>query len=194
MSWLMLKDVENFIEDPVLAYFIIIIFGAIVSIILGSLVFIDSKDILWIYNSSPRGAKDLVFSYLIMVFILNIIISTILTTFLMVVIQTGLIFGLYFYTLNITFNQLMLCQTIAIQCFNPSFDTKSKSMQTNTLLSMGLMQISLISIVCAIFTSIYLDIPLESLISYFVGALLLINIAISGLLLKYGLKKLSKIE
>ncbi|MFX1428304.1 MAG: hypothetical protein ACFFBE_17755, partial [Promethearchaeota archaeon] len=62
-SWFMTRMGDDIFGSLFATTIIITFGGAMNSIMLGHLGFVDSKDLIWVYKRSPRGIKSLVYSY-----------------------------------------------------------------------------------------------------------------------------------
>ena len=114
--------------------------GVIGSIIIGQLAFIDSKDIVWIYKRSPRGLKSLVYSYLIMMFIFNIILAIFITIFYAFRTNIDIMNALIFFGEFLIFSQLSSFQAMGLQCRSPAYGEKDSNMRGNMMISMLILQ------------------------------------------------------
>ena len=163
------------------------------SIMLGHLIFIDSKDLLWVYKRSPRGVSGLIYSYVITMLILIIVIAAPLTIFIAYIFKLDLYSAVFLFISFTLYSLISLCQAVAIQCFSPAFEEKGKNMQGSVMISMVLQNIPL-------FTSIFILIGFSLRISpelerlFITGILFLFNTVITIPMLYVGIKKLNQIE
>ncbi len=193
MGWFITRDIEDYMDSTVMLSIIIVMGGMIFSIMLGHLIFIDSKDLLWVYKRSPRGINGLVFSYMIMILIFNTIVTMALTILFAIQLELEIVDAVIFFFLFLTYVQISLCQAIGVQCFSPSFETKGGTMQGNVMISMMLQNIPLFIM---IFALIELDLSVTPEMMRFLtmSFLILMNTAMSVPVLYFGMKKLNKME
>ena len=71
--------------------------GIIVGILLGMLVFIDSKELLQRYQKSPMGVDGLIYSFLLSQIFLILFLDVIITIFFTVIFQLEILFTLLFF-------------------------------------------------------------------------------------------------
>ncbi len=166
--------------------------GAILSIMIGHLAFVDSKDIIWVYKRSPRGLKGLVYSYLLAMFILTTFLAIFETVFFGILAGLELIDALIFFGTFLVIGQFSMAQAMGLQCLSPAYGEKAPNMRTNTIISMGLMQpVLMLPVIMLIFFNpdslIMMRIILQLPLFIFI-------MGISSLLLYFGMRKLKKIE
>lgn len=174
---------------------LIAIGGGIGSIILGHLTFVDSKDLIWVYKRSPRGLKGLVYSYLLAMFVFNIILATVITTMFSILANLDIVRAVIFFGEFLAFLQISMCSAVGIQCISPAFAEKDSKMKGNTMMSMLLLQpLMFLPIGLGIMLDMFLGLPSESMIFIMHGSAFLYNIGVSFPLLYFGMKKLNKLE
>ncbi|MFX1275265.1 MAG: hypothetical protein ACFFBP_16385 [Promethearchaeota archaeon] len=193
MGWFMGSTMDDIFGLTLGTTLLTTLGGAVFSIMVGHLIFIDSKDLVWVYKRSPRGINSLVYSYFLMLLTLNLLIGIGFIILLSIFLKLDLITSIFFYFTFVGYTQICFVQTIGIQCISPAFEIKGKNMQSNAMISMVLMQIPMFLI---IFGMIGLDriIPVEILLYVLLGITFLVNTVISVPLFLIGLKKLNKIE
>jgi hypothetical protein len=185
---------EGFDQEGFVLFSIILIAlgGGIASIMLGHFVFVDSKDLIWVYKRSPRGLKSLVYSYLLAMLIINIFIAAFETALISIFMNIDLADILIFFGEFLLFSEISMGQAMGIQCFSPAYGEKDPNMRGNVMYSMLLLQ-----------PMMFLPIGLLLLIrpeNIFIMRLIMqvpvfLYIIISSLLILYfGMKKLNKIE
>jgi len=192
LTWFIGGNTEDIFRLSFGMPILIAIGGAVGSIIIGHLAFVDSKDIIWVYKRSPRGIKGLVYSYLFAMFILNIFIAAIISIIFNIFAKLDLISTVIFFAEFLIFSQISMCQAMGLECKSPAYGEKDSNMKSNAMVSMLLLQ-PLIFI--PVMLLIFIDIDsmfLKTLIIY--GIIFLYNFATSIPLLIYGMKKLNKIE
>jgi len=100
--------------------------GMLFGILMGLHIFIDSKQLVFQYKSTPRGVKALVLSYIYEIFYLILILDIILTLFFTLLFQLELVYSLIFLITFMTYCLVIQLQAIGIQCFNPLFEERGK--------------------------------------------------------------------
>jgi len=195
MTWFMASmanDEEGFI---LFSTMIMVIGGAILSIMIGHLAFLNSKDVIWVYKRSPRGLKSLIYSYLIAMFIISIFLAVFETIFFGILAKMNIIEGLFFFGTFLLLSQFSMAQAMGLQCLSPAYGEKDPNMRTNTMISMVIMQpILILPILILIFIDpgIFFNPVMMRLI--FQMPVLIFIITISSLLLYFGMRKLKKME
>jgi len=192
-GWFMSLNIDDIDGALFMTNIIIAMGGMMFSILIGHLIFIDSKDIIWVYKRSPRGVSGLIYSYIITIFILIVIMSIPITILFVYVFRFNMGMGIYLYISFTLYSLISLCQSIAIQCFSPAFEEKGKNMQGNVMISMVLQNIPLFAAIFILIGSFIIFAP-EFEWLYVTGILFLINTAISIPMLHIGMKKLNQIE
>ena len=192
MSWFMGGMANDGLGFILFSTMIIAVGGAVLSVMIGHLAFIDSKDIIWVYKRSPRGLKGLVYSYLLAMFILTTFLAIFETIFFGILASMDLIDALIFFGTFLLVGQFSMAQAMGLQCLSPAYGEKAPNMRTNTIISMGLMQPVLMTpAIMLIFFNpdnlIMMRIVLQLPLFIFI-------IGISSLLLYFGMRKLKKIE
>ncbi|MFW9929236.1 MAG: hypothetical protein ACFFD1_07585 [Candidatus Thorarchaeota archaeon] len=171
---------------------IIAIGGAILSIMIGHLAFINSKETIWVYKRSPRGLKSLVYSYLLAMFIITIFLAIFETIFFGILANIEIVDALIFFGAFLLVGQFSMAQAMGLQCLSPAYGEKDPNMRTNATISMVLMQPVLFIPILMLFffnfdSMIMMQITLQLPLFLFI-------IGISSLLLYFGMRKLKKIE
>ncbi len=192
MTWFISRMGNSEFEIIFSSTIIIAIGGAIGSIIIGHLAFIDSKDIIWVYKRSPRGIKSLVYSYLIMMLVFNIILSVFITTFYAILINIDILNMIIFFGEFLVFSQLSSIQAMGLQCKSPAYRDKDPNMRGNAMISMLIIQpLMFLPIGLLIFLN-----PQNTFMMRLVMQLpiFLYMLAVTIPLFSYGMKKLDKLE
>ena len=193
MTWFM-GDMAGDMEGGFILFstMIMAIGGAILSIMIGHLAFIDSKDIIWVYKRSPKGLKSLIYSYLLAMFILTTFLAIFETIFFGIMVKLELIDALMFFGAFLLVGQFSMAQAMGLQCLSPAYGEKAPSMRINTIISMLLMQpVLMLPIIMLIFFNPESLIMMRIILQL---PLFIFIIGISGLLLYFGMRKLKKIE
>ena len=193
-------------ENPTLARFDIInlklliviivswIGGLVFGVLMGLNIFIDSKQLIFQYKSTPRGIKALVYSYIFEIFYLILILDIILTFFFTLLFQLELIYSLIFFILFMLYSFSIQIQAIGMQCFNPLFEERGKNAYLISYLIIFLQVVSffLALLVLVPFVPTALN---KSLVLIYI---FLINLSFTSgfsfLMLYFGLGKIQKIE
>lgn len=192
MSWFISRMADDAFGRVFATTILLAVGGAVGSVMLGHLAFVDSKDLLWVYKRSPRGLNGIVYSYLLAMLVLNIFIGAFITILFSLFAEFNILEGIIFFSEFLLFSQVSMCQAMGLQCISPAFGEKDANMKSNTMISMVLLQ-PLIFLPITIL--IILDIPsfeFKMLISQ--GITFLYVIGIGVLLLYLGMKKLNKLE
>ena len=192
-GWFMSFNLDDMESTLFMTNIIIAMGGMIFSIMIGHLIFIDSKDILWVYKRSPRGVNGLIYSYIITTFILIVMFAIPLTIFFAYIMNFDIGTWIYLFISFTFYSLISLCQSIAIQCFSPAFEEKGKNMQGNLMISMVLQNIPLFAAIFMLIGSLF-TVARELEWLFMTGTIFLVNSAISIPMLYFGLKKLDKIE
>ncbi len=168
--------------------------GMLFGVLMGLHIFIDSKQLVFQYKSTPRGIKALVYSYIFEIFYLILILDIILSFFFTLIFQLGLVYSLIFFITFMLYCIAIQLQAIGIQCFNPLFEERGKH---GYLISYFIICLQIISFIIALFMLV----PFASnTLNNSLGLLyiLLINLALtlgfSLLIIHIGLIKIQKIE
>jgi hypothetical protein len=192
ISWFISKMGTDIFGTMFATTIIIAIGGAMGSIMLGHLGFVDSKDLIWVYKRSPRGIKSLVYSYLLAMLVLNIFLTMFITILFSVFMSLDIVRTLIFFAEFLIFAELSMCQASGIQCLNPAFGEKDAKMKGNTMISMVLLQPLMFM---PVMLGIFIDIgSIELMLLMMQGIIFLYIIGTSLPLLYFGLRKLNKIE
>ena len=163
-------------------------------VLMGLNIFIDSKQLIFQYKSTPRGIKALVYSYIFEIFYLILILDIILTFFFTLLFQLELIYSLIFFILFMLYSFSIQIQAIGMQCFNPLFEERGKNAYLISYLIIFLQVVSffLALLVLVPFVPAALN---KSLVLIYI---FLINLSFTSgfsfLMLYFGLGKIQKIE
>ena len=168
--------------------------GLLFGVLMGLHIFIDSKQIVFQYKSTPRGVKALVYSYIYEIFYLILILDIILTLIFTLLFQLELIYSLIFFITFMIYCFVIQLQAIGVQCFNPLFEERGKHAY---LISYFVILLQVISF----FLALIIFIPFASdTLSNSLGLMyiLLINLAFTAgfsfLIIFLGLSKIQKLE
>ena len=168
--------------------------GLLFGILMGLHIFIDSKEIVFQYKSTPRGVKALVYSYIYEIFYLILILDISLTFIFTLIFQLELIYSLIFFITFMVYCFVIQLQAIGVQCFNPLFEERGKHAY---LISYFIILLQVISF----FLALIIIIPFASdTLNNSLGLMyiLLINLGIttgfSFLIILLGLSKIQKLE
>ncbi len=175
---------------------LIAIGGGIGSIIIGHLVFVDSKDIIWVYKRSPRGIKALVYSYLLTMLIFNFFLAIFVSIMLNIFSNIDTINTVIFFVEFLIFAQISMCQAMGIQCISPAFGERDSSMKGNTMISMLLLQPLLFLPIGLLMVGLSINLVRDPTLMRLIiqAPLFLYNIGVSFPLLYFGMKKLNRLE
>jgi len=174
---------------------LILIVGMMMGIMIGNSIFIGSKDLLWVYKRSPRGASALVYSYIRMMVILIIFLDIGFTILFSLLFKYNISLVIFFFILFLIHGTISISQAVGIQCFNPAFEEKGGSMGLNNVLFIGLsIVIIILNIYFEIMITTRLSFSLELMIIIQALPIVLIGVGTAVPLLYFGIKKLGKIE
>jgi len=181
---------SSFLDFLLIPWMLTIMLGTM----LGSYIFVHSKDVLWVYKQSPRGIRSLVQGNLIAMLtlsfplILSVCIFIVISNSLDIVQGIGLGIALFFSSCG------ALAMTMGIGSINPSYNEKSGKMGLNTLAFMGIQTV--LFILMMIWASDYFfDIGPDT--SILIMILLLrsfLDLGVGFPLLYLGMYRLAKIE
>ena len=186
--------ISNIIGQSIIVVLLIIMGGMVYGLLFGSYIFVGSKDLIWLYKRSPRNIHALVYSYLLAMFIFNILMALGLTIFFAYFLKFDLFTIIFFFCFYLINSEVVISQAVGIQCLNPSFEEKGSTMTSNNLMLMVLQFVPFQFVF--LFIILAFPIPSSPLLAkfHFLLPLLLISMGIAIPLLFAGLKKLSKIE
>ncbi|GAG46999.1 unnamed protein product, partial [marine sediment metagenome] len=156
--------------------------------------FVGSKDIIWTYKRSPRNVRAMVYSYVLTMFILNIMITVGLTIFFTFFLEFDFFTLIFFFTFSLIYNQLVLFQAIGIQCLSPSFEEKGSAMTSNNLMLMVLQWVPFQFVFFILIVIFEPPTSPELAKFYFLSPMLLLTAVIAIPLLFLGIRHLGKIE
>lgn len=184
----------DLLGQSIIIVLIIIMGGMMYGLLFGSYIFVGSKDLIWTYKKSPRNVRALVYSYVLMMLIFNIITTIALTFFFTIFFEFDFFTLIFFFTFYLIYNQLVIFQAIGIQCFSPSFEEKGRNMTTNNLILMVLQMVPFQFIFIVLLVIFKPPTSPELAKFYFLSPMLLLSAVIAIPLLFFGIKHLSKIE
>ncbi|KKM90233.1 hypothetical protein LCGC14_1240710 [marine sediment metagenome] len=189
-----LGDEKDVFVDSLVLVMLIYVGGMMYGLMFGSYIFVGSKDLIWVWARSPRDIPALVYSYMIAMLILNSFITLGLTIFFTIFLRFDIFSIIFFFTFYLINCEVVISQAIGIQCFNPSFEEKGRTMTSNIMV---LMLIQMVPFQLLFFVMIlFLPIPKSSTLAKLSlnTPLLLISLGVAIPLLYFGVKKLRKIE
>jgi len=192
MAWFTSSTMDNYVGLILSSSILIVLGGLVSSIMLGHLIFINSKDIIWAYKKSPRGIKGLVYSYIMNMLVIGLFISLFITILHSLFAKIGLLDAIIFFSLFLANIPISMLQSIGLQCLNPAFGEKDSNMKSNSMISMLIMQPA---IMMPIFLLIFFN-PKTVIMMRIVmlTPVFAFNIVVGTILLYIGMKKLNKIE
>ena len=133
---------QDFISGSFKVLMAVFMGGMLYGMMLGSYIFVGSKDLLWVYKRSPRNVEAMVYSYIFAMLILNIMMSIGITIFFMIIFEFDTIYTTVFFIAYLCYGILVLCEAIGIQGFSPSFEEKGKNMGMNMFKLMSIQTVS----------------------------------------------------
>ncbi len=169
-------------------------FTLMLGTMLGSYIFVQSKDVLWIYKQSPRGIKSLVLGSLLAMITLSIPIAIGICIFLIFSNQLDAIQGvsLVIAMLFGTFGSLGM--SMGIGSLNPVYKQKSGKLALNTFAFMGIQLSIFFSLINWLFNNFF---SIGSISNNLILIALLMSFFELGIgipLLYLGIWRLQKIE
>lgn len=184
----------GFIGESLIIVILIYIGGMLYGMLFGSYIFVGNKDLLWVYKRSPRNIPALVYSFLISMFIFNILMALGLTFFFSIFMNFDIFTMLFFFCFYVLNCEIVISQAIGIQCFNPSFEEKGRIMTTNILMLVVLQMVPFQFIF--IIMILFFPRPSTHIAAKFLylTPLLLVSLSIAIPLLYFGIRNLSKRE
>jgi len=193
-------------ENPTLARFDILnlklliviivawIGGLVFGVLMGLHIFIDSKQLIFQYKSTPRGIKALVYSYIFEIFYLILILDIILTIFFTLLFQLEIIYSLIFFIVFMLYGFSIQLQAIGIQCFNPLFEERGKNAYLISYLIIFLQVVSFFLALLMLIPFVPATLNKSLVLTYVFLINLSLTSGFSFFLLFFGLGKIQKIE
>jgi hypothetical protein len=168
--------------------------GMLYGIMIGSFIFVGSKDLLWVYKRSPRSVNGLVYSYIFAMLIINIILAFIVTTFFTILFKFDIFYVVVFFISYLTYGIIVLIEAVGIQGFSPAFEEKGKNMGMNIF---KLMSVQVAVFTGFLFLMMWMGDILPNIVAWELTPTILfisIHLIISFPLFFTGLRHLTKIE
>ena len=185
---------RGFLSGGFVVLMVVFMGGMLYGLMLGSFIFVGSKDLLWVYKRSPRNINSLVYSYIIAMIILNTILALGVTIFFTILFEFDVFYVVVFFIAYLSYGIMVLIEAIGIQGFSPAFEEKGKHMGLNMF---KLMSIQMGVFMGFIFLMVWLEGILPGLTAWKLTPTILfisIHLAISLPLFFMGLRHLKKIE
>ncbi|MFX1452260.1 MAG: hypothetical protein ACFFCM_15590, partial [Promethearchaeota archaeon] len=160
------------------------IFAIMIGPMLGSMIMVRSKDMIWVFKKSPRGVSSLIYSFIqvnyFLIFLLIIPIIIVVSIFS----GYNLLYAIIFFISTNIWAFSALAVSVGIQCWRPAFKEKSPKMTVNILITMAIyMPIFFLVIEFFYLLSIYINILVP-----------IILLLISIIMIRFGIKKLDNLE
>ncbi|MFX1476708.1 MAG: hypothetical protein ACFFCI_01125 [Promethearchaeota archaeon] len=130
-SFSMSQSAEEFISGGFIKLMVVFMGGLLFGIMLGSFIFVGSKDLLWVYKRSPRNINGLVFSYILALCIINLILTIVVTIFFTILFRFDIFDIVVFFIIYLAYGIIVLIQAVGIQGLSPAFEEKGKHMGFN---------------------------------------------------------------
>ncbi|NVM03321.1 MAG: hypothetical protein HWN67_13350 [Candidatus Helarchaeota archaeon] len=160
------------------------IFALMVGPMLGSMIMVRSKDMIWIFKKSPRGVSSLVLSFIQVNYFLIFLIIFPIVIIISIFSGFNLLYSIIFFISTNIWVFSALAISIGIQCWRPAFKERSPKMTVNIFITMAIyMPIFFLMIELFNFLSVYTN--------------LIIPLALLGLsigMIRFGIKKLNELE
>ncbi len=185
---------NDLLSGGFLILIVVFVGGMLYGLMLGSFIFVGSKDLLWVYKKSPRNVNGLVYSYIIAMIIINIILALGITIFYTFLFEFDIFLAVVFFIAYLSYGILVLLEAIGIQGFSPAFEEKGKHMGFSIF---KLMIIQIGVFMGFIFLIIWLGQEFPIFIAWELTPTILfisIHIVIALPLLFMGIRQLKKIE
>ena len=193
-SFSMREAPGDFLSGGFVVLMVVFMGGMLYGLMLGSFIFVGSKDLLWVYKRSPRNVNSLVYSYIIAMLIINTILALGVTIFFTILFEFDAFYVVVFFIAYLSYGIMVLIEAIGIQGFSPAFEEKGKQMGMNMF---KLMSIQMGVFMGFIFLMVWLTDILPDLTAWELTPTILfisIHLAISLPLFFMGLRHLKKIE
>ncbi|MFX1599290.1 MAG: hypothetical protein ACFFB6_01685, partial [Promethearchaeota archaeon] len=168
--------------------------GLLFGILMGLHIFIDSKQLVFQYKSTPRGVKALVFSYIYEIFYVVLIIDIILTFFFTLLFQLELVYSIIFFIAFMLYCLVIQLQAIGIQCYNPLFQERGKNAYLISYFVIFLQIVSFFIALLILIPSASNTLNNSSGLLYILFINLALTSGFSFFLICIGLRKLQRIE
>jgi hypothetical protein len=168
--------------------------GMIFGILIGTNIFLDSKEIFYLYKKTPRGIYSLVFAYIYQMSIIILLLDLILTIFLAIIFNLNLLFICLFFLFFLLNCFSLLLQAIGIQCYNPLFEERGKDLFLMIYLIIFIQIVSLVISLYIVIPKISYSKDISIGLLYILFINLVITTIISVFILVLGLLKLRKRE
>ncbi len=195
MALMVLFTSEENLSNEIMSVWIVITVGMMFSLMIGSFIFVDSKDILWVFKRSPRGIKGIVYSYIMALFIINILLIIPISIVHGIIYKFDLVQGIIHALLLLIFCSLAVTEAVGIQCINPSFEEKGRTMSGNIAFGFIIHFSVIIGIMVLLIELNILEFVNQGFIKLiFIGPIILIHITLAFLIFYYGMRKLDKLE
>ncbi len=193
LTWMMSITIDDYSGVRFALVMNVAMAGMLISMLIGHLIFMGSKDILWIYKRSPRGIGSLVYSFVLALFVFCCFIVIPMTVISTIIYGLEVI-DIVFYSISfLIYTTISLFQAIGIQGLNPAFEEKDKNMQANMMISSLLQMLPLMTMIILLITlEISLSVEIEA--PLLMGYVFLVNLAFTIPIFISGMKKLNRIE
>ncbi|HMF31568.1 MAG TPA: hypothetical protein VKK79_09150 [Candidatus Lokiarchaeia archaeon] len=171
------------------------LFGFITGAQLGSFLFVNSKDTLWIFKQSPRDIKTLVMGSWISMILLVIPLALIIAIIGAIVAGMDFLQGVLFCGILILGGTGTLAIALGIGSMNPAYQRRSSKMTINLLIFAGTQVLVLIfGITVGIFSNLMADFVSSSSGFYMAALIAIVNCAGGIVIISLGILKLGKEE
>jgi hypothetical protein len=168
--------------------------GMLYGIMIGSFIFVGSKDLLWVYKRSLRNVNGLVYSYIFAMLFINIILTLGVTIFFTILFKFDIFYMVVFFIAYLAYGIMVLIESIGLQGFSPAFEEKGKHMGMNIF---KLMSIQIGVFMGFIFLMVWMGDVFPNLIAWELSPTVIyisIHLMISLPLFFKGLRHLKKLE
>jgi len=168
--------------------------GLTFGIFMGIYVFVNTKEIIYVYKKSVRSVKALIFSFLYNMFFIILILDLILTVIFSAIFLSDIYSSITFFLTYLGHSSIILIQAIGIQCIKPLYKERGKFIYFNIYV------IALLQVLSFLLTLIIFIPSSSAYINYSIGLIFIILInfglsfAFSLILLILGIIKLDRTE
>ncbi|MFX1310787.1 MAG: hypothetical protein ACFE8C_13880 [Promethearchaeota archaeon] len=118
----------DFLSSGFAKLMVVFMGGLVYGMMIGSFIFVGSKDLLWVYKRSPRNVNGLVYSYILAMLIINIILALGVTIFFTILFEFDVFYIVVFFIAYLAYGFLVLIEAIGLQGFSPAFEEKGRHM------------------------------------------------------------------
>ncbi|TXT66897.1 MAG: conserved membrane protein of unknown function [Promethearchaeota archaeon] len=182
-------------EGIIVMTMLLVIMGSMFySLMIGSLIFVDSKELIGVYKKSPRGVEGLISSYLLAMLILDLLVGILNSIFISIFCAFRLWQAVIFFLTYISYSMIAMIEIIGVNCFSPAYELRGGRIFVNSQIAMVVQMGCLYFMMFFMFR--YIPNGASPLLIYSIVfmPLFAINITVALVILRFGLKKLNRME